>query len=301
MQPDESAREFLRRAVGYTLTGSVDEEKLFFLHGIGANGKSVFAAVLRALLGDFAVTVGSKLLTKSYSPNEADRLVSRLPGARLALANETAQGDVWDDQRVKELAARDPIAARELYKAAFSFLPTHKLWVLGNHLPGAHDAGDGLWRRLVPISFPVQIPSGERIPDLDRRIVESELSGVLNWALAGCREWRNFGLAIPRQIEREALQYRAETDVLGMWLAERIEREAGAYLPVGAAFKSYRDYCADLNVKPPAQPVFGRQMSALGYGPAPGKAKGRRISGLRLKEANFDGPEMMEWPRQRAD
>ncbi len=44
---------FLQRAVGYSLTGSVKEQVLFFLHGAGANGKSTF---LRTLLELFSNT-----------------------------------------------------------------------------------------------------------------------------------------------------------------------------------------------------------------------------------------------------
>ena len=291
VQPDREIREFIQRAVGYTLTGSVDEEKLFFLHGTGANGKSVFAAVIRALLGDFAVTVGSKLLTKSYSTSEADRLVSLLPGARLALANETAQGDVWDDQRVKELAARDPISARELYKSAFSFTPTHKLFILGNHLPGAHDAGDGFWRRLIPIPFPVTVPPADRIADLERRIVEGELSGVLNWALSGCREWQAGGLDVPQQIRRAIDRYRADTDILGLWLSECVDREPTAWLPISEAFESYCSFCRDQNVKPPPMMGFSRQMTSRGLGTAGSRKRGRQIPGIKLRSFGFEAFE----------
>ncbi|RMG50543.1 MAG: hypothetical protein D6717_13700, partial [Gammaproteobacteria bacterium] len=38
--PDPEIRAFLQRAVGYSLTGDVREQKLFFLYGSGANGKT---------------------------------------------------------------------------------------------------------------------------------------------------------------------------------------------------------------------------------------------------------------------
>ena len=44
--------DYLKRAVGYSLTGSVEEQCLFFLYGAGANGKSTFLNVLRALFGE---------------------------------------------------------------------------------------------------------------------------------------------------------------------------------------------------------------------------------------------------------
>lgn len=39
---------------GYCLTGVTTEHALFFLYGTGANGKSVFANTLTAILGDYA-------------------------------------------------------------------------------------------------------------------------------------------------------------------------------------------------------------------------------------------------------
>jgi putative DNA primase/helicase len=288
VQPDPAVRAFLARAVGYTLTGSVDEERLFFLVGIGANGKSVFGNVIEALLGEFAQAVGSKLLIKSHNANEADRLVPRLVGARLAQANETGQGDIWDDQRIKELASRERISTRELYGSAFSFMPTHKLWIRGNHLPGVHDAGDGFWRRLVPIPFDVQIPPSERVGDLDRQIIANELSGVLNWALAGCLEWRVSGLAVPAVLAREIDSYRQETDLLGSWLAENVESDPAARLPIADAFEDFCAYCQAQRLTPPSMPSFSRQMGARNLRTAGSRKGGRKIPGIRLRSSGFD-------------
>jgi putative DNA primase/helicase len=48
--PDEGVRCFVQRAVGYSLTGVVREQVLFFLIGGGANGKSTLVGVLLGLL-----------------------------------------------------------------------------------------------------------------------------------------------------------------------------------------------------------------------------------------------------------
>jgi hypothetical protein len=45
-----------QRAVGYSLTGDVSEEVLFFLHGRGRSGKTTFLEAIKAALGDYAKT-----------------------------------------------------------------------------------------------------------------------------------------------------------------------------------------------------------------------------------------------------
>ena len=47
VQPDPEIRSFLQRATGYSLTGETTEEKLFFLHGPTATGKSTILEALR--------------------------------------------------------------------------------------------------------------------------------------------------------------------------------------------------------------------------------------------------------------
>jgi hypothetical protein len=49
--PDEEVRDFLQRAVGYSLTGETGEHVAFLLYGAGANGKSTFLETMRRILG----------------------------------------------------------------------------------------------------------------------------------------------------------------------------------------------------------------------------------------------------------
>jgi len=51
---DVELQAYLRRVVGYALTGVTTEHALFFLYGTGANGKSVFLNSITAILGDCA-------------------------------------------------------------------------------------------------------------------------------------------------------------------------------------------------------------------------------------------------------
>ncbi|MFM0063027.1 phage/plasmid primase, P4 family [Paraburkholderia aspalathi] len=278
---DRDVINFIQRALGYTLTGLVDEEKVFFMYGHGANGKSVFANVIAGVFGEYAVTVGSELLSRKNG-GEGDRYKAKLPGARLALANEVGSADVWDDQRLKDIASRERIAARQLYGEAFDFMPTHALWIRGNHKPGILDAGDGMWRRIVLIPFKRQFAESERVPDLDRRILDTERNGILRWMLDGCIEWQHSSLRIPDVIAAETAEYRADTDLLRSWIEDRCDVGPNRRLSRQDAYQSYRGFLQDQGVNPPSQVAFVRQMEDRNF--ARRKVMGiRYFGGLELK------------------
>jgi putative DNA primase/helicase len=255
---------FMQRLTGYCLTGSVQEEKLFFFYGHGANGKSVFCTVLEAVLGEYSVTVGPAMLMKG-SGTEADRHVYMLVGARLASANELGINDIWDDQRVKSLTSRDKIPARAMYGDLFEFTPTHTLLIRGNHKPGIHDAGEGMRRRLVLVPFNRQFSESERKADLDRQLINDELSGILAWGVQGCVDWRSNGLRIPEKIAKLTAQYQDDADLLGGWLEGCCRLDAGAETDVADLYWSFKLHCDDEGVKAPSKMALGRQLVDRGF------------------------------------
>ncbi|WP_443691679.1 phage/plasmid primase, P4 family [Pseudomonas sp.] len=255
---------FMQRLTGYCLTGSVQEEKLFFLYGQGANGKSVFCTVLEAVLGEYSVTVGPVMLMKGGGP-EADKHVYRLVGARLASANELGIHDIWDDQRVKSLTSRDKIPARAMYGNLFEFTPTHTLLIRGNHMPGIHDAGEGMRRRLVLVPFNRQFSESEREADLDRQLINEELSGILAWGVQGCVDWQSNGLRIPKKIAKLTAQYQDDADLLGGWLEGCCRREVGAETDLTVLYTSFKLHCENEGVRAPSKMVFGRQLADKGF------------------------------------
>lgn len=289
---DDDMSAFLQRVCGYALTGSVTEEKLFFMYGTGANGKSVFANIVAAVFGEYAVTVRAALLARDPrgTGSDAEREKARLPGARLALVNETGQGDMWDDQRVKEITSRERISARYLHQESFDFMPTHKLFIRGNHQPGAMDASDGFWRRMVLIGFTRQFNESERVPDLDSRIIETELPGVLAWMVDGCISWQREGLRVPAGMRAAVEAYRRDTDLLGEWLRLHCINSLHAETPVSALFHSYERFLRDGNIKAPSRSAFGRQLVSRGHKKR--ESNGQSLySGLALRESVVWGLE----------
>lgn len=231
---------YLRRFVGYLLVGDTSDQSLHFLYGLGANGKSVFCEVLLRLLGEYAVAVSPDLIMlKRHGgiPND----VARLRGVRAALMNETTQGARFDEAKLKDLTGGDTLTARFLHQEFFDFRPTHRIVIRGNHKPAINGTDEGIWRRLRLVPFTVSIPPDEQDRDLIRKL-ESELPGILNWAMKGCREWQTEGLKPPPIIAEAVRAYREESDTLGRFLAECCEVHKLAEVKSSALYQRYQQY-----------------------------------------------------------
>ena len=119
-------RNFLRRAAGYSLTGSTDEECLFLLHGPEAAGKSSYIEALRSVLGDYAKTTDFDAFLQKTSRGVGND-IARLVGARVAIANEVDEGKRLSASIIKQVTGGDMVTCRFLFKEFFEFQPRFKL------------------------------------------------------------------------------------------------------------------------------------------------------------------------------
>jgi putative DNA primase/helicase len=73
--------------------------------------------------------------------------VAALRGVRMTVTAEIEQGKKLDESKVKDLTGGDTLTARFMHRDFFSFQPTHKLWVYGNHKPSIRGTDKGICSR----------------------------------------------------------------------------------------------------------------------------------------------------------
>jgi len=264
--PTREMREFVKRAVGYSLTGLTDEQVLFLLLGIGENGKTTFVElIMKGLLGpDYAKKASSELLlAQKYSKVSND--VARLRGARFVVSAETDQGRELAEAKVKELTGGDTLTARFLFKEEFEFTPVAKLWLYTNHRPVIKGTDDAIWRRIRVIPFNMKFPPEKRDGKLDETLHE-ELSGILNWALEGCIDWQREKLNPPEAVLRETEEYREEQDTLGGFIDEYCIEKPGVCVSCQKLYAAYQGWAKDREGRRNVltQQQFGEAMKARG-------------------------------------
>lgn len=262
--PDKGRRDYLARVVGYTLTGSTEEQVMFIHHGDGQNGKGVFMRVLMAILGDYAQSVPrSTLMAKAGEgiPND----IARMMGKRLLSTTETSAGKKLDDELVKQLTGEDTVSARFLNKEFFDFRPVGKIHLVTNYLPHV-GGGHGIARRLQDIGWDVTVPPEDRIKKLDEKIMATEAAGVLNWAIQGCKDWLENGLAVPDAVRKKTEEHIANSDPLAMWLEGYTEpTDPESFTETSLLHSSYRMWCRDGELKPLSIKSFGDALAERHY------------------------------------
>lgn len=213
---------FLQRAVGYSLTGVIREQVLFFMYGGGDNGKTTFSETIAALMGDYYQKAPKELLMQKdrVSLGGPSPEIARLYRVRLVIASEVGEHHRLNEAQVKDLTGDDTLTARGLYEAFFQFRPTHKLWMYGNHKPSVQGTDDAIWKRPKLIPFTEKIPPREQVADLRETSLIPELAGILAWAVRGCLDWQKDGLHVPDEVNAATAAYRREMDALAAFLDE---------------------------------------------------------------------------------
>ncbi|MBF0098388.1 MAG: hypothetical protein HQM04_13295 [Magnetococcales bacterium] len=277
---DQELMVFLQRAIGYALTGSTQEQKLFYLFGLGRNGKTAFMETVLSLLVGYARRIPSESLMVRQHGGGIPNDLAMLAAARVACASETAEGAQLDEAKIKEITGGDTITARFLHKEFFEYQPQFKLWIVGNHKPIIKGSDLGIWRRILLIPFTVTVPEAEVDPALPAKLRE-ELPGILAWAVRGCLDWQRHGLGTPRAVAAATQDYQRESDLIGQFLDERCRLTQGTESPVPAIYGSYRLWAESGGLRPVTAVSFGRKLSERGFSMR--RANGQtRVAGLLL-------------------
>lgn len=260
---NKDLQAFLKRVVGYSLTGSTRDHALFFCYGTGGNGKGVFLNTITKLLGDYATVSPMETFTASTSDRHPTDLAG-LRGARLVSAQETEEGRRWAEAKIKSLTGGDPISARFMRQDYFTFIPQFKLVIAGNHKPSLRAVDEAIRRRFHLIPFIVSIPAEERDPNLPEKL-QAEWGGILRWAIEGCLEWQRIGLAPPAVVREATEKYLSEEDSFALWIEECCEADYMAKEMTADLFASWNAWAEKNGERPWSKKRFAQAMEQRGF------------------------------------
>lgn len=260
---DQDLIDFVQRFAGYSLTGDVSEQVMVFAHGSGRNGKTTLLNTLRGITGDYGMQLDPAVLTGEAGEQHPTGLTD-LRGARFVATVETEQGNRLNESLVKQLTGGDPIRARRMRQDFFEFLPTHKLWFAGNHLPRIGGTDIGIWRRLALLPFRVEFGPEKADRHLPAKLA-AESAGILAWAVQGCLWWQSDGLGIPTAVTEATGAYRESQDHIGRFMADVCVVGPSCYVATAQLRDAYEKWCHDQGERAWSAQAMGRELTAKGF------------------------------------
>lgn len=264
--PDAAAKTaFLQQWMGYMLMPTAKFQKMLWLVGPGANGKSILTALMTAMLGCESVstvplaTFGSRFST------------SDLLGKLANITDEAGADYYLSDGTVKEVVGGSRIRAEHKGQDAFSFDVFARLVVSTNHLPRTKDTSHGYFRRIAILELNRIFDKTEQDPDLLEKLVE-EMPGIVRFAVEGAGELLRNGAFIDLPSSDAAIErYMSEANPVRQFVAEALIPDAVDPVTESAIkvrkidlYALFKVYCQQHGNIAPSDSIFGKRLKELG-------------------------------------
>jgi putative DNA primase/helicase len=240
--PDPEVARYVWKAVGYSLTGSVEEKVFFFMYGRGNNGKTRFAETIFKILGEYAKKASDQILQVSPHGGEPQLAKAEIYGARFLSCSEIKEDSRLNEKLIKDITGGDTIRGRYLYQHSFDFS------LYGNHKPSVKGTDDAMWDRVCVIPFLQKFEGAAADKKLEGKLL-AEKSGILNWMIEGCLLWQKEGLEMPPAITGAVREYRSDQDIIGSFLEEKTRASHGGFAMHGDLFRTYGAWADEQGLK----------------------------------------------------
>lgn len=276
--------EYVQRCIGYSLTGSTSEQCVYFLYGIGNNGKSTFLDTIADLFGGYAANAQPEtIMMKKWGNDSANSDIARLKGARFVTSEEPTEGVRLNEGLLKQLTGGSKVTCRFLYGDEFEYTPEFKIWLATNHKPIVRGTDLGIWRRIKLIPFEVNIPKEKIDKDLKLKL-KKEFPQILKWAVDGCLKWRKYGIVEPASVRDAVKEYKQEMDLLAGFIEQciRIDYDCDDRVPAKTLFDAYLQWAKENNEYEMSSKKFFSEISKK----LP--EKGRSATGIYYKNIIID-------------
>lgn len=287
VDPDRQEKiDFLQEWFGYLLVPSTAHQKMLWLFGPGANGKSALLEVMQDMLGE----ENSSSMMLSEMSNEFYRY--ELYGKLANFAGEHPAGARLNDGFIKSTVTGDSITANRKNRSPIQFRPTVRLVAAMNELPTLKDISHGFFRRLIVLTLNRTFTKKEQNHNLSAEL-RSERAGVLTWAVQGLHRLQQQKAFTPVP-SSDALcqQYQFTSDPVAMFVRDCIAVHPKAKTLKKEVYEDYRNYCITNGHQPVDSATFGKSMKAKGI-------ESRDSNGKAYYCVDIQEPDMRPLPKMQ--
>ena len=291
--PEEDLRRWAQKVAGYSMLGGNPKRRIVFCWGPTSSGKSTFAELVQAVMGQYAGPFNLSMLRENQDERPRPDLVGAMD-QRVIFASEASSDWHLHADMIKRATGQDKILARLPHAGeGISKIPAFTPWIITNNIPTINGADQALYRRLCTVLFPHSIDDDKENEDFKQDLIDrGELPGILSWLIEGWNAYCAEGLADPpAKVVTSEMRMREQFSDLDVFLAECCEKgPATEFQEVPSdLFAAYEDWADANGVKGRdrlTSTAFGRGLTGRGFPNKKlkeGKKSINRRVGIRLK------------------
>lgn len=260
--------EYLKLALGYSITGHTNEESMFYIYGPPRSGKGTMCETILSIFPRPITTeVDFNSFTAKRENDSQNFDLAPLKASRIVFASESNKYQTLNPAKIKQLTGGNLIHCAFKHRDFFAYRPQYVVWLSSNHEVNGDPDDDALWGRIKVIIFP-HSKLGNEDKSLKYRMQSPKvLEGVLSWLIDGASEWYELegkGLVTPDAVKQLTQQQRASQDSVGLWLEECCEIKAGEWTENTVIRCSYENWCEANGYEPKKAKGFAQSLSAHG-------------------------------------
>jgi P4 family phage/plasmid primase-like protien len=218
MEGDQERVDLLQEWAGYLLTTTNYLQRFLVLEGKGGNGKTVYFAAMRAMLGN--ENVSSVALEKFGGRFDLATTLGRAAN----ISGDVGEIDSVCEGTLKQFTGGDAMTFDRKNKEPLEAIPTAKLMMAWNLRPRFKDRSSGVWRRMLLVPFEREVPQEKRIAGMDSYewwLASGEVPAILRWAIEGLDRLQTIGRFTHSKVSEDAIKnYRQESNPANDFLVE---------------------------------------------------------------------------------
>ena len=256
----------LQEVIGGALIGGLAQfHKAIILYGATRAGKGVLVKIIQAMLPKEAISAVSPYnWHKEYH-------VAAMAGKRLNLCGEFPEDNQIPAAPFKQIVGGDPICGRNPAGRVFTFVADASQIFSCNYLPYCREQSESFYNRWQVLHFPHSVPADKRDPKLADKIIESELGGILQWALEGAARLINQQyLSKSIAHDRMMSEWRLRSDSVAAFCSQQgrkliidYEKLNSEKMPTKNFYFLYENYCDDERVRPVGKKTFFARIESI--------------------------------------
>lgn len=277
---DAAIRALLEECIGYCFYRTNTFNRAFILTGDKSNGKSTFLKVLSEILGN-------ENITSLDLKNLGDRFSKASLYNKLAnIGDDISDEFIQDASLFKKITDGGRIQAEKKGQDPFEFNPFVKLIFSVNNMPRIKDKTGAVLRRLVIIPFNARFQETDEDfnPNIKNELIKKDsIEYLIRLGIAGLKRviCKNTFTA-SKKVQKEIDEYEDFNNPVKGFFRECDEQFGEGYIfreTATAIYKKYQVYCAENNLQPESNTVFGRTLKSL-FGV---ESKQKKIGGKNVR------------------